>query len=89
LSRTCAPAALAVILFACGGPGATEPSPGGGGAPSSPPLSHLELFPAQRAAVVGDTITLKVIARDLAGADVSNVVPGLFQLERRRRAHRS
>jgi len=68
LSQACTLIALGVILFACRRSGDVT-------GPSSPPLSYLELFPARLAAAVGEGITLNVIARDLTGADVSNVVP--------------
>ncbi len=65
-----------VILFACGGGSSPAgPTPSAGTGRSGPTLSRLELFPAERVAVVGDTLTTRVIARDLAGADVPNVVP--------------
>jgi hypothetical protein len=38
-------------------------------------LSHLSLFPSQRAAVVGEAIVLKVTARDQAGVDVPGFTP--------------
>ncbi len=59
---------LSVIPLACG-------ESGGGTEPTTPPLSYLSLFPDRRVAVVGELITLKVTARDLAGVDVPNVVP--------------
>jgi hypothetical protein len=62
--------AIGVVLVSCRKSGdATGPTP------QSPPLSHLALFPAQRVALVGETILLQVIARDLAGADAPAVVP--------------
>lgn len=70
-SRVCALAALSVVFFGCGGSGDGGDAMGS----SSPPLSYLELFPGQRVAVIGDTMTFAVIARDLAGTDVPNVVP--------------
>ena len=69
--RVCAFTALGAILFGCGGSG----DPGGPSNPPTPPLSFLSLFPAERVAVSGETIDFKVTARDLAGADVPNVVP--------------
>ncbi len=66
VSRTIS--ALGVILLACG------ESSGPTGA-AAPPLSYLSLFPDRRVVVVGEVITLKVTAHDLAGADVPNVVP--------------
>jgi hypothetical protein len=43
--------------------------------PSSPSLSHLALFPDRQVALVGGELILTVIARDLAGATVTGVVP--------------
>ena len=70
-SLACALVAIGPTLFGCGGSGDGGDAMG----PSSPPLSYLELFPAQRVALIGETMEFKVIARDLAGADVPNVVP--------------
>jgi hypothetical protein len=69
-SRAFALASLGFALFGCGGG-----DPAGSSSPPIPPLSHLSLFPAERVTVVGDTITFAVTARDLAGADLPNVVP--------------
>jgi len=69
--RVCTLAALGAILFGCGGSGDQD----GPSIPPTPPLSFLSLFPSERVAVGGETIALKVTARDLAGADVPNVVP--------------
>lgn len=71
LTRAGALAPLGLLLIACGGSDATTPSPVGG----NPSLSRLELFPSQRVAVVGEAITLRVIARDLGGQELSNVAP--------------
>jgi hypothetical protein len=49
----------------------TGPSP----AASNPALSYLALFPTRQVVPVGDTIAFQVTARDVSGADVSNVVP--------------
>jgi hypothetical protein len=72
MSRLYALVALAVVVLACGGRDVTGPSSGAG---NTPPLSELALFPTRRVAMVGDTIAPQVIARDLAGAAVSGVVP--------------
>jgi hypothetical protein len=78
---------LAVAALACGGSdGPMSPT---GPTPSSPPLSQLALFPTRFVALVGDRISLKVIARDVGGADVSSVVvpsyassdPGVVAIE--------
>jgi hypothetical protein len=70
----CTLAAYACLLAACAGSDPTTPTPPGG-AGSGPPLSRLELFPNRRVAVIGEAITLRVIARDAAGAEVTGVVP--------------
>jgi hypothetical protein len=62
--------ALAGVLPACGGSGSTDMTQ-----PSGVPLSHLSLFPARLVAIVGEPISLTVVARDVNGAEVSNVVP--------------
>jgi hypothetical protein len=59
------------LLIGCGGSDkapAPAPTPG-------QTLSHLALFPAERAAPVGETFALRVTARDAAGADVPGVAP--------------
>jgi hypothetical protein len=59
---------LSAIQFNCSkSDNVTEPTD------TSPPLSYLELFPDKMAAVEGDNFTLKVIARDLDGLDVTDV----------------
>ena len=58
---------LIAVVSACGGDDPAEPT--------GPPLSELTLFPDRRAAIVGETITLTVSARDLSGAAVNGVVP--------------
>jgi hypothetical protein len=57
--------ALGVSLVACGDSG---PATG-------PALSYLSLFPDRQVAVVGEHLLVEVIARDLAGADLPNVMP--------------
>lgn len=65
LSQACTAVALGVILFACTESGDT----------TGPALSHLSLFPDRRAMVVAEQVVFTVTARDLAGADLSNIVP--------------
>jgi hypothetical protein len=55
------------MLLACGNGEATGPS--------SPPLSHLSLFPDRLVAVVGEQVIVAVTARDIGGAELSNLVP--------------
>jgi hypothetical protein len=71
-TRALALAGLGTVLFACGGP---DNAPTGPSSPSSPPLSSLELFPPQLVVLAGSQFTLNVIARDVGGADVPDVVP--------------
>jgi hypothetical protein len=72
--RTCTVVSLGAIALACGGSGGAANGPGPSTSPS-PTLTQLTLFPARLVAVVGETITLRVTARDSAGAEVSNVSP--------------
>jgi hypothetical protein len=59
---------LSTVQFNCSkSDNVTEPTD------TSPPLSYLELFPDKMATVEGDNFTLKVIARDLDGLDVSDL----------------
>lgn len=63
---------VSVTATGCSGSGdATQPSPEDQG----PALSYLALFPEQHAAIVGDHVTLQVTARDLSGADLTDVTP--------------
>jgi hypothetical protein len=72
VARAAVTCTIATSLFACGkSDDMTSPSPGS----SSPPLSHLSLFPARLVVPVGETLDLQVTARDVGGAAVSNVVP--------------
>lgn len=57
------------LLASCGG------GSGGTPEPPTPPLSFLALFPHEVVIEVGGHVTLKVIARDLSGAEVPAVVP--------------
>jgi hypothetical protein len=59
--------------FACGGTNQTAPSEVY--VPTSPPLSSLSIFPPRQVTKIGETPEPQVAARDLAGAQVPDVLP--------------